>query len=492
MFEAAELGHHVSKAVYKEEEAQLRAALLRLQGELRDAGFPVLIVVSGEEGAGRSETVHVLLEWMDARGVITHAFGEPSDEERERPRFWRYWMALPPKGKIGILFGSWYTEPIAQAVFGGLSGAELDRELDRIEDFERMLTNEGVLVLKFWMHLSKEAQKKRLKSLEKDPQQRWRVTKHEWDLFHHYDQLRAVSERCLRRTSTAEAPWHVVEGVDPRYRNLTVGRMIRDAIEGRLRQPRLEPARPKEPHPEPAPVNIINQLDLGLALPRDEYQEQLSKYQGRLNVLSRLLHERKRSMILVVEGPDAAGKGGAIRRLTAAMDARLYRVISIAAPTEEERSQPYLWRFWRHLPRQGSVTIYDRSWYGRVLVERLEGFCAPEDWQRAYSEINSFEEQLVEAGIVLGKFWIAVSPEEQLRRFREREETPYKQYKMCEEDWRNREKWPAYEAAACDMIERTGTEIAPWTLVEGDNKRWARIKVLKTVCHSLGEALEKD
>jgi polyphosphate kinase 2 (PPK2 family) len=224
-------------------------------------------------------------------------------------------------------------------------------------------------------------------------------------------------------------------------------------------------------------------------VPEKAYEKKLLKHQGDLARLTRRLYEVRKSLILVFEGPDAAGKGGTIRRLTTAMDARLYRVISVAAPTEEERAHPYLWRFWRHLPRLGRATIYDRSWYGRVLVERVEGFCEPEAWQRAYGEINTYESQLTEFGIVLIKFWLAISAEEQLRRFKERETTPYKQYKITEEDWRNRAKWNAYEAAACDMIERTSTEAAPWVLVEANDKNHARIEVIRTVCDRLEKAL---
>jgi len=195
--------------------------------------------------------------------------------------------------------------------------------------------------------------------------------------------------------------------------------------------------------------------------------------------------------VLLFEGNDAAGKGGSIRRITQALDARTYRIIPVAAPTEEERAQPYLWRFWRHLPRKGRVAIFDRSWYGRVLVERVEGFCTHADWMRAYGEINDFEEQLVRNRTVVIKFWLAISQEEQLKRFKEREKIGFKRFKITEEDWRNREKWPLYEQAVCDMIDRTSTEIAPWTLVEANNKWYARLKVLKTVCTRIEKALNK-
>jgi len=381
--------------------------------------------------------------------------------------------------------------PIVDRVFNRIGDAEFDQDLDRIVEFERMLCQEDTLVIKFWMHLSQQQQKKRLKELEKDPLQSWRVTKMDWKFFKKYDDFHRVSERAIRRTSTGEAPWYVVEAGDPHYRNLTVTRTILAALEERLAvvEARKTP-KPAPELPKPKPINIINQLDLTKKLSDAQFDRQLLHWQGRINLKSRHLYEQKKSLILVFEGPDAAGKGGAIRRVTSAMDARNYEVISVAAPTDEEFARPYLWRFWRHLPRLGRVTIFDRSWYGRVLVERIEGFCAHQDWQRAYAEINSFEEQLVEFGTVLIKFWMTVSPEEQLQRFKDRETTPYKQYKLTEEDWRNREKWDAYVAAACDMIEQTSMENAPWVLVEANDKNHARIKVMKTVAQALEKAVE--
>jgi polyphosphate:AMP phosphotransferase len=491
MFEIAEVGNAIDKETYNEEEPKIRAALLQAQKHLAGADFSVVILVGGVETAGKSETVNLLLEWLDARGVQTHALGKPTDEEAQRPSMWRFWRLLPTKGRIGIFFGSWYTEPIVGRAFDGLDGAELDQTLDRIVEFERMLHNEDVLLLKFWLHISKDTQKERLEKFAADKRQRWRVSKRDWKYHKRYDKFRSICEHALRRTNTDAGPWVIVEATDRRYRNLTVARTILEAIEGRLKQVKSRPPRSKEkPAPvKPPPVNILNRLDLTLAFDPQQYDEKLLKYQGELNQLTRRLYREQRSMILVFEGPDAAGKGGTIRRLTQAMDARNYQVISVAAPTEEERAHPYLWRFWGHLPRAGRVTIYDRSWYGRVLVERIEGFCTPADWQRAYAEINAFEEQLTDFGTILLKFWLAIGPEEQLVRFQDRETTPYKQYKITEEDWRNRAKWDSYEAAACDMIEKTSAESAPWVLVEANNKEWARIKVLRTIVRRLKEQL---
>jgi polyphosphate:AMP phosphotransferase len=493
MFESAEVGNKIDKETYRGAAPQVRAALLAAQHELAGADFSLLIVVAGVEGAGKSETVNLLLEWLDARGIQTHALHEPTDEEAQRPPLWRFWRVLPPKGRIGIFFGSWETNPIHELVEDRLDPRRLDRALDRAVAFERMLSNENTLLVKFWLHLSRKQQKKRLKALEADPRQAWRVTREEWRQYKRYDEYRSASEYVLRRTDAAEAPWVIVEGADRRYRTLTVAQRLLTALRERLDRAKAEPP-PAKPEPlvlQPPPVNVINQLDMTLALTPQQYEEQLLQAEGELNRLARRLRKQGRSMILVFEGADAAGKGGAIRRLTAALDARDYRVISVAAPTDEERAHPYLWRFWRQVPPHGKVTIYDRSWYGRVLVERVEGFCAPADWQRAYGEINDFEEQLTEAGVVVVKFWLATTPEEQLRRFQDRQTTPYKQYKITEEDWRNRAKWDSYEAAACTMIEKTSTEAAPWVPVEAENKEWARVKVLETVIHHLQKALGK-
>ncbi|MEK7231367.1 MAG: polyphosphate:AMP phosphotransferase [Pseudomonadota bacterium] len=491
MFESAELGHSIPDREYDREEPKLREALLKAQYDLlANKSFPVIILIGGVDGAGKGETVNILNEWMDPRFIHTHAFGEMSDEERERPRMWRYWRALPPKGRIGVLFGAWHTDPIVNRVAGRSDDAQLELAMEEIVRFERMLVDEGALILKFWFHLSRKAQKKRLKALESDPKTRWRVTDTDWERFKLYDRFRKVSENALRETSTGYAPWIVVEGTDPNYRYLTVGRTILAALTKRLAGDKPVVTRPAAlPEPAVDGRTVLSSLAYDKTLARKAYNRKLEKYQGELNLLSRHKKFRNRSLIIVMEGVDAAGKGGSIRRVTGALDARHYQVTPIAAPTEEERAQPYLWRFWRHLPRKGRVTIFDRSWYGRVLVERVEKFCSEQDWMRAYHEINDFEEQLVEAGAIVTKFWVTVTKEEQLRRFREREKTPFKSFKITPEDWRNRRKWNDYERAVCDMIERTSTEIAPWSLIPSNDKYCSRIEILKTLCERVEAAL---
>ncbi|MCC6533947.1 MAG: polyphosphate:AMP phosphotransferase [Burkholderiales bacterium] len=492
MFESAELGHRIDKETYQRDEPRLREALLNAQYDLAQAArFPVIIVIGGVDGAGKGETVNMLNEWMDPRHIHTHAFPEPSDEERERPRMWRFWRALPPRGKIGILFGAWHTQPIVDRVYGRISKTALAQAIAEIVRFEKMLTDEGALILKFWFHLSKERQRKRLKALEKDPKTRWRVSATDWERFKIYDKFRKVSEQFLLQTSKAEAPWIVVEGEDPQYRMLTVGKLLLDAMRERLDQKRAThlPDRTPPMLPRLDRKDVLATLDLGKKIARTRYQRDLERWQGRLNLLSRDPRFNELAVIVVFEGQDAAGKGGAIRRITGALDARRYQGIPIAAPTEEERAQPYLWRFWRHLPRRGRFAIYDRSWYGRVLVERVEQFCSEYDWMRAYSEINDFEEQLVRNNIVLVKYWLEIGRDEQLKRFKEREKTAFKRFKITAEDWRNRKKWDLYHGAVCDMVDRTSTSVAPWTLVEANDKYHARIKILRTLCRSIEAVL---
>jgi polyphosphate:AMP phosphotransferase len=320
------------------------------------------------------------------------------------------------------------------------------------------------------------------------------VTELDWRLFKNYDRFREVCEPFVRMTSTGEAPWMVVSGADPQYRALTVGNTILAALRERLDE---KPVRrlPDRTPPLPPPVddlNVLRALELDQPLSKKTYERELEKWQGRLNLLSRDRRFREISVVAVFEGNDAAGKGGAIRRVTRALDARRYHTVPVAAPTEEERAQPYLWRFWRHIPRRGRFEIFDRSWYGRVLVERVEGLCSEADWMRAYTEINDFESQLAAHGVVVVKFWLAISREEQYARFKAREKTSFKRFKITEEDWRNRKKWEQYELAVCDMIDRTSTTSAPWTLVEANNKYYARLKVLKTFCGAVEAALKRE
>ncbi len=496
MFEIAELGHRVSKTAYRVKVSELRTQLLLVQQKLRDCDFPVIIIISGVDGGGKGEVINLLNEWMDPRYIRTIAFGEPSDEEKERPKFWRFWRTLPPRGSMGIYVGSWYSEPLAQRVYQTTGDEQLMIELMHIRQLEKELTDDGALIIKCWLHLKKDVQKKRLKTLLKNPETRWQVTEKDKKHLDLYDDFIVVAEKVLSETSTGNAPWLIVDGSDIRYSSLTVGQHVLNRIEQQIERRRMQKldveVKKQQKFSLVSQQSVLDSLDLSLHLGKKTYKQELAKYQGKISKLVRRAHELKRSSVLVFEGWDAAGKGGAIRRLTRAMDARNYQVIQVAAPTDEEKAHHYLWRFWRHIPRAGLVTIYDRSWYGRVLVERVEGFASTEEWQRAYSEIVNFEDALVDHGTVLLKFWLHIDKDEQLRRFKEREKISYKNHKITEEDYRNREKWDEYQLAVNEMIARTSTLSAPWVLIEGNDKYYARVKILKAYCKRMEEMLDQS
>jgi polyphosphate:AMP phosphotransferase len=488
MFESAELGHTVDDAHYDKEVDKLRAELLDVQYQLLEKkAFPVIVLVNGVDGAGKGETINHLNEWLDPRHVRTRAFGDPTESERQRPEMWRFWQALPAKGKIGVFFGSWYTDPITGRVEKGMSDGKLAGEIERIRSFEQLLVDDGALIVKLWFHLSKKAQKKRLKALEKDKLTRWRVTAADWKHLERYDEYRRAAEYVLRETSTGRAPWLVIDGSDANYRSLTVGRALLAAIRGKL-----EAKEPSKKSNGAAKVirtvdtaGILRNLPFEERLSKEKYEKKIVPLQEKLGRLSRKSEMQKHAVVAVFEGMDAAGKGGAIRRVTSALDARQYSVIPIAAPTDEERAQPYLWRFWRHLPRRGQFAIFDRSWYGRVLVERVEGYATEDAWTRAYREINEFEDELAADGVIVLKFWLAITKDEQMKRFKEREKTKYKQFKITPDDWRNRKKWDDYVLAASDMIDRTSTSYAPWTIIESNDKHLARTRVIETLIDRL-------
>jgi polyphosphate:AMP phosphotransferase len=481
------------KKDYEARVPALRGALVQMQVALQHAPFPVLLVVAGDEASGKGDVVNLLNAWLDPRGVETFAFHEATDEERERPPMWRYWRCLPPRGRMAIYAGGWHAEALRTNPRSPREVSDFAESLRRLAHFEGLLADGGALIVKVWLQLTKPAKRPRLLALESDPDTAWRVTATDWEHNRDYDHRARLSEQMRRATHKPGALWQVIDATDPRARNLAVA----DHVLARFRthfaaQKKLAPATPprRVVSLRPAGLRRLQALPLDQALSETDYEAKRDKWLGRLNQAVRFAAERGRSIVWVFEGWDAAGKGGAIRRLTSALDARDFRVIPIAKPTDEEKVHHYLWRFWRHVPRAGRVTIYDRSWYGRVLVERLEGFCRESEWKRAYAELNAFEAQLTAHGIIVLKFWLHLSKAEQLRRFRQREETDYKQHKINAEDWRNRRKWPAYETAVGDMLALTDRPAAPWHLVPADNKRFARLEILKTSCKQIATALE--
>ncbi len=493
MLNTLELGRSVSKEDYKKELPELRARLLDAQRALRTADISVLIIIEGIDGSGRAQVVNKLHEWLDPRGLQTHTFWRPSDEERERPVYWRYWREMPSSGEIAIFLGGWYREIFSNAIQGKIKENNLDARLTPVNDIERLLAYDRTLILKFWYHLPRDVQEERLKIEKSTPDDRYTSAK---EALKDRDNLSLWAERILRNTDMAHAPWFVIEAEDSRYRDLATGYTLLAACEKRLadqknqRNEPLPPHEPALPHAPSARVTLLDNIDLKQTVDKAEYEDRIIKRQAELRELTWKAYDEGISTYLVFEGWDAAGKGGSIRRLTAGIDARLYRVIPYGAPSSHELEHHYLWRFWRHIPRAGRVAIFDRSWYGRVLVERIEGLCAPAEWQRAYHEINDFEQQLVNGKNLLLKFWLHISPEEQLRRFEDRQNTAWKNYKITPDDWRNREKRPDYELAINEMLLRSDTEYARWHIIANEDKNYGRLQILDTVCEALKKRIK--
>lgn len=478
-------GDDIDKDEYRRREGQLHLRLLDIQKQLAASKKAALILMNGVEGSGKGETAKKMLEWFDARGVETTAFWTPDATEAEHPPLWRFWNKLPLAGRIGVFFGSWYTHPVIARVFRTMDRGEFENNLDDIRKFERMLVAEGVILIKLWMHLAPADQKRFLEKARSKAATKWRISRIAKKFFQKRKRFQKIDALTLAATHSSAAPWTVIDARHARFREIFAGETILKRLETALGAPSAEYAGVWQP----SAVKYLASLDLGQKLEEAEYKEKLEKYTAKITTLTDKLSTKRHSLLLVFEGADAAGKGGAIRRVTYGIDPRHYRVNAVSAPTDVEKGHPYLWRFWQKIPAEGKVAIFDRSWYGRVLVERIEKFCTEAEWQRAFGEINDFEKALHDSQTVIRKFYLSISPEEQLKRFTDRKITPYKQYKLTEEDWRNRDKWGAYQAAADDMFANTSTDYAPWILVEANDKNHARIKVMKTVADALEEAV---
>lgn len=472
----------LGKAEYKQRVAAVRATLLRLQFQLRDADFPVLLVFGGVDGGGKHETINLLNEWLDPRYLKTMAYTAPSAEEQQRPRLWRYWRDLPVRGQIGLVLSGWYTQPLLDFVHHRSDAQRFNQQLEQVQQFEKTLADDRALILKFWMHLSAEQQQRRLHKLAENPLTIWQIKPQDWKHLHLYQRFIEASRSLLQATHGAHAPWQVIDGSQARERHLEVAECLAQRLQQALEQQRPAPQRRRF---RPTSKRQLSHTDLSLSLGKAEYLERLKKAQSQLLRLQQLALHTQQSTIIVFEGWDAAGKGGAIRRLVRPLDARQYKLIPVAAPNDEERARHYLWRFWQHLPRAGHLCVFDRSWYGRVLVERVEGFAAAQEWQRAYQEIQHFEHALVESGVRLIKFWLHISDEEQLARFKARQADPLKSWKLTDEDWRNREQRAAYSQAVEDMLARTSSAQAPWVVVAANDKRHARVQVIESVCRHM-------
>ena len=486
----------LSKEEYQERVKKLRYRMVSIQNLIRKSKVPVLILFAGVDGAGKHETVDLLSEWMDPRWLRTRAYGEPTEEEKLRPKMWKYWRDLPGEGEIGLFLSAWTSKPLLDRVRGVIDAKEFDNELDKIDAFEKTLVENGCLILKFWMHLDQDKQKERLVKLSSNELLSWQIKASDWENVHLYQKFMSAADKIVSRKGAS--PWTVIDGSKEKFRSIAVAEEILKGIQDRLdsdAKKAKSSAGKSEVMPQSKPSKSngrLSKIDLSLKAPKDVYKHELKRLQSKLYHLQMEAHKKNISTVLMFEGWDAAGKGGAIRRVTKAIDARQYEVTPIAAPTQEELEHHYLWRFWRQLPRGGRMSIFDRSWYGRVLVERVEGFAKDPEWKRAYQEINDFEKELIDDGVVLCKFWLHISKDEQLRRFEERKNIPYKAWKLNDEDWRNREKWDQYVKAVEEMFQKTDSPEAPWTIIPGNDKYYARLKVLSTVCQHMEQRLESQ
>ena len=517
MLEKVDLTKKLSKEEYKEKMPQLEARLGRLQRECKALGIPIMIVFEGFGASGKGLQIGRLIQSMDPRGFEVHPIKNETEEERMHPFMWRFWTKTPAKGRIAIYDGSWYRRVLIDRFEKRTKNKELADVFHSINSFEEQLAEDGTLIIKLLLDIDKKEQKKRFDKLEKNKETAWRVTQGDKERNVHYDEYAAMMEDMLFKTDTDYAPWTIIESMDKRFATLkiytTVIKAMADQIE-KLQKEKEEKEAKKLADSESAAgvetdavaeiakeadeemkdlqVSILSKADLSLHYTREEYKEKLDKLQKKMEKLHGELYRRRIPVVLGFEGWDAGGKGGAIKRLTEQMDARGYVVNPTASPNDIEKAHHYLWRFWRAMPKDGHVAIFDRTWYGRVMVERIEGFCTTEEWKRAYKEINDMEKDLYDAGAVVIKFWMHIDKDEQERRFRERQENPEKQWKITDEDWRNREKWDQYEDAVNEMLMRTSTDYAPWVVVEGNDKYYARVKVLRTVVEAIEARLKEE
>jgi polyphosphate:AMP phosphotransferase len=464
--------------------------MVEIQNLIREAKLPVVVMFCGVDGAGKHESVDLFNEWMDPRWISTLAYGEETEEEKLRPEMWKYWKDLPGSGQMGLFINAWATVPLLKRVNGDLNKTAYKKQLKRVAAFEKTLQDNGYLVLKYWMHLSKSKQEKRLMKLSSDELSSWQIRASDWENYEMYDRYMDAANDLIDQTDAI--PWTVIDGSKEKSRFLQMSENFIAQVESKLDVLKEKKKRVTCLKSIGKKKGLMDKCDLSKSVERDIYKSELKRLQSKVNKLQYEAHRRKIPTVLVFEGWDAAGKGGAIRRLTKALDSRQYSVIPIAAPTQEELGHHYLWRFWKQLPRGGRLAIFDRSWYGRVLVERVEGFAEKKDWHQAFEEIRDFESELVSYGTVVCKFWLHVSQDEQLRRFEERAKIDYKAWKLNDEDWRNREKWDLYLDAAEDMFQLTEQPKASWSLIPSNDKPFARLKVLSTVCKALEDRLEQD
>ncbi len=475
----------------KERLKAAREKLFKQQTQLKEHKVPVLVLMEGWGTAGKGSVIGHIIQNIDPRFFKVATTDQPTEEENRKPFLYRYFARLPEAGKFMILDSGWMEEVTRKCLHGEMDKKTYDQRISSIKRFERQLTDNGYLVMKFFCHISEKEQKKRIEGLITDIDTRWRVNGHDKWQNHHYKKCMDVFDRYMEDTNTPSAPWYIVDSKSRKWAELQILETLTQGIEIALQNkslavPLLQNVFPLKKMPK------LAEIPLDVYLEEREYKEELDRLQKHLGELHNRLYRKKIPVVIAYEGWDAAGKGGNIKRITGALDPRGYEVHPIASPEPHEKARHYLWRFWTRLPKTGHIAIFDRSWYGRVMVERLEGFCSENDWKRAYNEINEFEKELHDWGAVIIKFWVQIDKDTQLARFTDRQNTPEKQWKITEEDWRNREKWDDYETAVNEMIQKTSTTYAPWYVLESVDKKYARIKALRIVIEELEKALGCD
>jgi len=498
MFEKFDPDQTLDKTTYDAKISGLRDRIGVLQREFRDKKIPVIIVFEGWRFSGISSTINRLTYALDPRGYRVHPIQHPNEIERAHPLLWRFWVNTPSAGQIAIFDRSWYTDTMLDCPEMNKKNPFSSGRLSDIITMEEQLANNGAVLIKFFLHITKKEQKKRERKFEKihpefDPDAS-RAPK----TLRDYDNVLPKLELLISKTDVETAPWTVVEGNDRRFAIVKVFETIIARMESVLecQMTAEKNATTKKGRTsgkvQSSTVSILDSIDLTKSLSEEDYNKRLEECENRLHELQYIIHSKKIPVTILFEGCDAAGKGGAIIRLDRALNPRCSVVEPISAPTPDEKSHHYLWRFIRSLPKEGEITIFDRTWYGRVLVERVEGFCTEQEWQRAYHEINVLEEYLVRSGMILVKFWLQIDKEMQLERFKEREADPQKKYKITEEDYRNREKWDLYATATGEMVEKTSTRVAPWKIIEANNKYYARVKIMETVIERIEAGIAKN
>ena len=495
MLEKIDLSKKVDKKTYRRVMDEAEEKLGLLQRECKDAGIPVILVFEGMGAAGKGVQINRLIQALDPRGFDVYACDRPTEDEQMRPFLWRYWTKTPAKGRIAVFDRSWYRSVQVDRFDGLTPEDKLGDAYQDILSFEKQLCDDGTVIMKFFLYIDKDEQKKRFKKLEGSKETSWRVTDEDWNRNKDFDRYLKMNEEMLEKTDTDYAPWVIIEAVDKDYAALKIVSSVMDRLEYELEHRRPEDEKTAQRQEaktrERFKNGVLSGIDLSKSLTEEEYKTRLKKLQKRLAELHSELYRLRIPVVIGFEGWDAGGKGGAIKRLTSNLDPRGYRVNPTAAPNDIEKVHHYLWRFWNNVPKAGHIAIFDRTWYGRVMVERIEEFCSEAQWRRAYQEINEMESHMANAGAVVLKFWLHIDKDEQERRFRERQANPAKQWKITDEDWRSREKWDQYEEAVNEMLIRTSTTYAPWIVVEGNDKRYARVKVLQTVVDALEKKIKE-